>query len=52
MELIHRQGQTEDLLISALPSCACPHDVVVRHRDGCDGALAFQIQFLCSEKHN
>jgi len=42
---MHQQGQTEDLVISALPSCAYRYDVVVRHRDGCDRALTFQIRF-------
>jgi hypothetical protein len=52
MESMHRQGQTEDFVISALPSCACRYDVAVRHRDGYDRALTFQIQFVCSEKRN
>jgi len=52
MESMHRQAQTEDSVISALPCCACRYDVVVRHRDGCDRAPTFHIQFVCSENHN
>jgi len=45
-------GTDEDLVISALFCCACRCDVVVRRRDACDRAHTFQIQFVCSEKHN